>query len=172
MARTTEHFIWTGDYADRLELIKREASAATADTTPMLGGEVDPLTEIAERYEALKAEANEAGLRVVLRGLRDDEWDDLVEAHPPRTEGPRAESDASAMFNERTGTRALVAIGIVDPVLPSRTRFDDWVEENNLTRGDMTALAARVWNLTHGTGYADPKFLPPLPTRDDDENSE
>jgi len=169
VARTEEHFIWTDDYAARLNNLEHQARAAKEDSTPLLGGEADPLLEIAEQYEALKAEADAAGLRVVLRGLRDDEWDELIETHPPRTED-QFESDKKLGFNEKTGTRALVHAALVEPKFDSRSRFDDWIREHNLTRGDVAALGAKAWALTNGMGYSDPKSLRPLPTRDADED--
>ena len=165
MARTETHFIWTGDYAGRLAQLKAAADAAKDDRTPLTGGEEHPYDALAAEYEALKAEADAAGLRLVLRGLRDDEWDALVDAHPPRTDEPFAENDKAFGLNERTSLRPLIFAGLVEPKLETRSRFDDWVAEQDLSRGDLSTIALKVWALTNGTGGTDPKLLPPLPTR-------
>lgn len=168
--RTEEHFIWTGDYATRLSRLHAAAEAARDDKTPLLAGEEHPYDELAKEYEALKAEADEAGLRLILRGLRDDEWDDLVDAHPQRTEGPHAEGDKYLGLNERTALRPLLYAGLVEPRFDSRSRFDDWVAEQNLTRGDLNAAALKVWAMTNGSALQDPQLLSPLPTRVDGES--
>ena len=140
------------------------------DKTPLLNGEVDPYETLREQYEALRSEADANGHRLVLRGLRDDEWDDLVEAHPPRTDDKGAEEDKGLGFNKKTGLRALVFATIVEPEFPTRTRFDDWIAETGLTRGELTTIAAKSLRLTNGSGPVDPKSLPLWPTRDAEES--
>ena len=168
--RTEEHFIWTGDYATRLARLRAAAEAAREDKTPLINGEAHPYDEIAEEYEALKAEADGNGLRLVLRGLRDDEWDALVDEFPPRTDEAHAESDKAWGLNERTSLRPLVYAGLVEPRLASRAEFDAWVVEQGLTRGDLHGAAIKVWSMTNGGGLPDPQLLSPLPTRADDES--
>ena len=169
MARTEEHFIWTGDYAARLDRLRRAVAAAVADESPRLLNEGDPAAELAEEYEALKAEAEEKGLRVVLRGLSDIEWDDIADQHPPRTDETYADNDKELGFNERTGGRDIIAAALVEPRL-TRAEFDQWATDNSLTRGDIKALLMKAYRLTHGLGLTDPKSLAPLPTRSADEN--
>lgn len=170
MARTETHFIWTDDYADRLSNLHAAVAAASKDTTKRTLGEGDPVETLAAEYEALKAEAEESGHRIVLRGLRDDEWDALVDAHPPRTDDEHKDGDKALGFNERTGARHLVHAAMVEPKFDTRTRFDDWLRESDLTRGDVSAMALKAWRLTNGAGYTDPKLLPPLPIHGDGEN--
>lgn len=184
MARTTEHFIWTGDYADRVFQLANAVDAAEADISrltarledeqdsdePTLATEstttADDLAEaedardrLAVEYQTLKDEAETAGLRVTLRGLSDIEWDELIEKHPPRTEEPYAKGDAALGFNERKGGRDFVHTALVDPEFPSRAKFDAWVLEKDLTRGDIAAMVKKAWSLTNGMGYTDPKLL-------------
>ncbi len=166
MARTETHFIWVGDYAGRLAQLQAAADAAKDDATPLLGGEEHPYDVLARDYATLLEEAEAAGLRIVVRGLRDDEWDDLVDAHPPRTDEQFADGDKTLGFNERTGLRPLILAGLVEPAIDTRSRFDDWIAEHGLSRGDIKAVAFKVWALTNGVNAVDPKSLPPLPIRD------
>lgn len=184
MARTTEHFIWTDDYADRVHQLAAAIEAAEADISvlsarlkderdsdePALATEdtttADDLADaeearvhLAAEFQALKDEAEAAGLRVTLRGLSDIEWDDLTETHPPRTEEPYAKGDAALGFNERKGMREFVHTALVDPEFTSRSKFDAWVLEKGLTRGDLAAMGKKAWGLTNGMGYTDPKLL-------------
>ena len=170
MARTETHFIWTDDYADRLSVLRAAVDAATKDTSPRTLADGDPVGALSTEYAELKAEAEAAGHRVVLRGLRDDEWDDLVDAHPPRTDEAHKDGDKALGFNERTGARQLVFAALAEPKFETRTRFDDWLREHDLTRGDVSAMALKAWRLTNGAGYTDPKLLPPLPAPGDGEN--
>lgn len=172
MGRTAEHYIWTGDYADRLDAIEAAHKAALADRTPLTAGEQHPAEQLAEEYEQLKGEADNAGLRVMLRGLRDDEWDELVDAHPPRTEEPWAEQDKSLGFDEQSGLRDFVRAGLLSPKHETRSAFDAWIVEHDLGRGDLKMIAAKVWRMTNGGSSIDPKSLPPLPIRTADEPSE
>lgn len=171
MARTETHFIWTGDYADRIQKIMTAAEVAKDNPQEKYLNEPDSIRELSEDYERLKAEADEAGLRVVVRALTDDEWYEIVDAHPPRTEEPHADGDKALGFNERTGMRSLILAGLVDPDLSSLSALAAWVIEKQLGRGDLNRLGRAVWRLTNGTTTLDPKSLPPLPTPGDGESS-
>ena len=171
MARTEEHFIWTGDYADRISRLHAAAEAAKDDTTPSTLSEGDPIAELREEYDTLKAEADEAGLRIVVRALTDDEWYDFADNHPPRTEEPHVDGDKALGFNERAGMRSLILAGLVTPEFSSLPALATWVTEKQLGRGDLNRIGMAIWRLTNGTTSIDPKSLPPLPTRADAESS-
>lgn len=169
MARTKTLFIWTGDYADQIDRLYAAANAASADKTQRTADEGDPLGEIETEWRRLKDEADEAGLKVVVRGLSDDEWYDITDNHPARTEEPHAEGDKALGYNERTGLRPMILAGMVEPEFTSRAKFDAWVTEKGLSRGDLNMIGMTIWRLTNGQGPIDPKSLPPLRTPDDDE---
>jgi hypothetical protein len=171
MARTEEHFIWTGDYADRISRLHAAAEAAKDDTSPRSLADGDPIGELREEYDRLREEANDAGLRVVVRALTDDEWYDLTDNHPPRTEDPHKDGDKALGFNERTGMRSLILAGLVTPEFSSLSGLSAWVTDKQLGRGDLNRIGMAIWRLTNGTTSIDPKSLPPLPTRADGENS-
>lgn len=156
----------TEDYDDRLDALWRAAMEARDDTSAGTMDEGDPYLVLKAEYDELKAEAEAAGLRVSYRGLRDDEWDDLVERFPPRTEGPQAEGDKYLGFNEKEGKRALLLAGLVDPKFDNLSRLDEWIRKNDLPRGTVNGLALRIWQVTNGMGPTDPKSLPPSPTRE------
>lgn len=165
MPRTETHFIWTEDYADRLATLYAAVEAAAKEQQqPLLQNEAHPYDTLKDEYLSLKAEAEAAGHRVVVRGLRDDEWDALVAAHPPREEGPAAEGDKALGIDESTGMRPMILAALVEPKLESRSRFDDWIVEMEISRGELNAIGMKAWRLTNGMGLVDPKLLPPLPT--------
>ena len=170
MARTETHFIWTGDYVERLDRLLRAAEAAKDDKAPLLGGEEHPYDVLKAEYEALRAEADQNGQRVVVRGLDDAEWDELADAHPPRTDEAFAEKDAALGFNERAGMRPLIYAALVEPKFDSRAKFDEWVRSLGMTRGDLIALGMRAWRLTNEVDVLDPKSLRALPSRDAEQS--
>jgi len=184
MARTDEHFIWTGDYAERINRLAAAVAAAEADIAslaarlkeeqdsdePTLATESTTTAEelvearaardrLADDFRALRDEAEGAGLRVTLRGLSDLEWDEIVDKYPPRDEEQFAKGDRALGFNERKGARDFIRIALVDPEFSTRAKFDAWVAEKGLTRGDLAAMLKKAHILTNGMGYTDPKLL-------------
>lgn len=173
MARTTTHFVWTDDYADRLAVLRAQIEALSdRDSETAFLAEGSERSKLVEQYDELKEEAQEKGIRMVLRGLSDDEWDELVEKHPPRTDEANLENDKELGFNERTGMRALIYAALVEPSFDSRAKFDAWVTEKGFTRGDLIVAALKAGNLTNGVGPMDPKLLPPLPVQSAEPSSE
>jgi hypothetical protein len=184
MARTKTLILLNGDYSDRLDDLWRQAVAIEererdrqseqrednkGGTRRRLGAapqaEAAEYERISGEYDNLKAEAEAAGTHVTLRALRDDEWDELVEAHPARgDDDPAYDSDKALGFNEKTGRRALVQAGLVAPAFESRAKFDTWVRERELSRGDVETMALAVWNLTNRS-VMDPKSLPGFSSR-------
>ena len=92
MARTTTVHLLTGDYPDRLDAARRAAEAAAKDEAPRTMLDEDPYMVLVEEYEALKAEALEAGTTVEFEAVGRKTWRELKEKHPPahrRGRGPR-----------------------------------------------------------------------------------
>ena len=159
MARS-ETKIYLGATSIRLDELNRTiARAEQAGESGASGGarrvgEASDLTKLREEFAALTAEADQAGDYIVVRPLRDDEWDDLCDEHPPREEKRYADTDDALGFNARTGRRALIFAALVEPEIATRTEFDAWVERKELTRGELEGIALQVWQLTNRSPFA------------------
>jgi hypothetical protein len=158
MART-ETKIYLGAASIRLDELHRTiAQAERSEGAPTSGarrvGEASDVSKLREEFDTLRAEADEAGDYIVVRPLRDDEWDDLCDEHPPREEKRHADTDEALGFNARTGRRALIHAALVEPILATRKEFDSWVERKELTRGELEGVALQVWQLTNRTPFA------------------
>lgn len=159
MART-ETKIYLGATSIRLDELNRAIARAeqTGEAPVSSGarrvGEASDLTKMREEFAALTAEADEAGDYIVVRPLRDDEWDDLIDEHPPREEKRYADTDEALGFNAKTGRRALIFAALVEPALATRAEFDAWVERKELTRGELEGVALQVWQLTNRAPFA------------------
>lgn len=169
MASTDTYFVWTGDYAERLNRLYAAVELAAKDQgTASYLNEPDPFDKLSEEYAELLAEAQEAGHRIILRGLNDLEWDDFVEKYPPRTEPEDvAEADKLLGFNEKAGMRPLIYAALVEPKFDSLDDFNKWTIDIGVTRGDIfgtKGMGMKAWVQTNGSGV-DPKSLRPLPTR-------
>lgn len=168
MARTRTILLLTGDYADRLNVLYAAAKAAEADKSPRLLGDGDPYLELAAEYEALKAEAEADGLRVVLRDPGRKRFRDLRAKHPPRTgedvDPDTVKADRLAGMNIDAAEDDLLHISVIEPAFTSRAGFDEWLDE--LGEGEFQTLLRAAWELVNVAQF-DPKSLPPLPTRND-----
>lgn len=159
MART-ETKIYLGASSIRLDELHRQIARAeqATDAPPTSGprrvGQGSDLAALKEEFATLAAEADEAGDFIVVRPLRDDEWDDLCDAHPPRTEAPHADNDEALGFNARTGRRPFIFAALVEPALSTQAEFDAWVERKELTRGELEGIALQVWQLTNRAPFA------------------
>lgn len=158
MART-ETKIYLGAASIRLDELNRSiARAEQQGDAPASGarrvGEASDLAKMREEFASLAVEADEAGDYIVVRPLRDDEWDDLCDEHPPRDDKRYAESDDALGFNARTGRRALIFAALVEPEIATRSEFDAWVERKELTRGELEGIALQVWQLTNRSPFA------------------
>lgn len=158
MART-ETKIYLGSASIRLDELNRtiaqtERAEGQSSSGARRVGEASDVTKMREEFQALCAEADEAGDFIVVRPLRDDEWDDLCDEHPPREEKRHADSDEALGFNAKTGRRALIFAALVEPTLATRSEFDSWVERKELTRGELEGVALQVWQLTNRTPFA------------------
>lgn len=174
MARTTVVHLLTGDYPDRLEKMFREAKAAAESDAPRTA--LDD-AQLEEAYEALKAEALEAGTTVHLAGVGRKTWRTLKENHPPRSgEGvdPEvADQDRLAGVNADAVEDDLVyesirawqvETGGKDPNVSSRAAFDEWAD--TLSEGEWQVLVIRAWELANGARL-DPKDHLPSRTKSD-----
>ncbi len=158
MART-ETKIYLGSASIRLDELNRTiAQAERSEGAPASGarrvGEASDASKLREEFEQVRDEADAAGDFIVVRPLRDDEWDDLCDEHPPRDEKRHADSDEALGFNAKTGRRALIFAALVEPTLATRAEFDSWVEREELTRGELEGVALQVWQLTNRTPFA------------------
>lgn len=160
MART-ETKIYLGATSIRLDELHRQIARAK-QAGPEIGttdgprrvGQGSDVAKAEEEFDALSAEADEAGDFIVVRPLRDDEWDDLCDSHPPREEKRYADTDDALGFNAKTGRRALIFAALVEPTLATRAEFDSWVERKELTRGELEGVALQVWQLTNRAPFA------------------
>lgn len=169
MAQRATILLLTGDYPDRLNALWQAAQQAKQDETPLLAGELHPYEALRDDYEALKAEAERDGVRVVLEGVGRREWRRLREAHPPRTEGDEdtVKADRTARVNVDTVEDDLVFASLVEPEFETREAFDEWADA--LSEGEWQTVLRRSFGLANIAQY-DPKALPPLPTRSSDES--
>jgi hypothetical protein len=173
MAQTSTIILLTGDYAERLVQLADAASRAEKDDATLLMGERHPREVIAEEYEALKAEAEQAARdadRVVtLTAVGRKRWRELKAAHPPRTDGdPEAvKGDRLAGVNTESVEDDLVHASVTTPTLTSRAAFDEWADA--LSEGEWQTILLRAWQLANGASV-DPKSLPPWRTPSGAEN--
>ncbi|WP_346536941.1 hypothetical protein [Micromonospora sp. DPT] len=81
--------------------------------------------ELRDRLAALRAQLDEYALELRVRALDDDEWQRLVDAHPPRRKTDIDEADvrdAKSGWNTTTFPRALLRAATVEPRLDD----EDW----------------------------------------------
>lgn len=186
MARTDSFLLLTGDYASRLDKLYSAAMQAKDDAEKERGeprrlGE-DPVEELSAQYEALRAEAEAAGIRVTLRDLTRPEWKQLKADHPPRVDGdPEAQkADRIAGFNSDEAEDDLVYGSLLRVTeagettewrdesgkpLRSRAAFDEWF--NGLSHADSAAVVSRAWQ-HNNFARVDPKSLGSSATRTTD----
>lgn len=168
MARSTTVHLLTGDYSDRLEDLWKAALAAADDKTPRTALEADPFETLKAEYDALKAEAIEAGITVDLVAVGRGVWRKLKEQHPPRVgDGVDAEivkQDRLAGVNTDSVEDDLVRASLVSPEFKTRADFDDWAD--TLSEGEWQQVVIRAWELANGARL-DPKELPSSLTRSD-----
>jgi hypothetical protein len=169
MAQTATITLLTGDYPDRLNTLWQAAQAAKEDKGELLAGEEHPFDVLAREYADLKAEAEENGLRVVIKAVGRREWRRLKEAHPPRTDGDPevVKGDRLAGVNTSTVEDDLVHASLLEPAFSSRAAYDDWADD--LSEGEFQTILRRAWELANIAQY-DPKSLPASPTRSNGES--
>ncbi|WP_294567618.1 hypothetical protein [uncultured Arthrobacter sp.] len=159
MAQTATIRLLTGDYPDRLNSLWAAAMAAQNDKTPRTLADEDPFDVLSREYEALKAEAEEAGLSVTIKAVGRREWRTLKQNHPARVEGDpeTIKGDRLAGLNTSTVEDDLVYASLVSPEFTSRAAYDEWADA--LSEGEFQTILTRAWQLANVAQY-DPKSLP------------
>lgn len=192
MAQQTTLTLLSGDYPQRLLKLAEAAYAAREDTIELLAGEVHPAEQLAEEYEALRVEAEEAGLHVRLEAVGRKVWRRLKVAHPVRSEADSdadtAKADRRAGVNTDTVEDDLAHASVVEPseykcaqdqadrsaactiANPCTTRaaYTKWAEDD-LSEGEFQQVLQKAWVLSQ-SAVIDPKALPSWQTPSVDEN--
>ena len=111
--------LYPGNYQAELnELMERalEAERNKKAAGPRRAGQKSVTTadDLAEEYDAKLAEAEAAGVEVVLREISNMEWERLLEAHPPRDGDAR---DLAVGYDRPAFQRALVEAAIGDAAI-------------------------------------------------------
>lgn len=117
--RTATLPLYGGDYQQRIydleqQLDAAETRARKTKDAPLLLGEESEVDRLTREHDALVAEANADGrLVVTVQALRREQWNDLVQAHPPRTDESvpeeRRKGDEAVGVNEETFAPALLS---------------------------------------------------------------
>jgi hypothetical protein len=163
-----------GDYAERLDRLYDAIQEAQNDAPGDEGGvprtmmEQDPVAELSEEYEALKAEAEaearEGRREVKMLAVGRRQWREFREKYPPRTEGADEDIRADKLYGLNTDAAEdeVVYASIVEPEFKSRDAFDEWADD--LSPGEWKHLAEHAWGLAIGV-RSDPKSPPGSSTR-------
>ncbi|MEU4570730.1 hypothetical protein [Micromonospora sp. NPDC023956] len=111
-------------------------------------------TVLRERVDQLRDRLDEYALKLTVRALSDDEWQRLVDAHPPRRKTDNTDGDprdAESGWNTTTFPGALLRAGTVAPELDE----EDWANllgadghPGVLTHPQVQAAAAEVLALS------------------------
>lgn len=182
----------TGDYPQRLEDLKDAAYAARDDKITLYANERHPAEILAEEHEALRIEAEEAGLVVTLEAVGRKSWRRLKAAHPVRTEPDvdvdTARVDRRAGVNTDTVEDDLLHASVVEPSeykcahdqpdqsaactvgngCSTRAAYTKWAGDD-LSEGEFQKVLTIAWGLSQ-TAAVGPKALPSWQTPSDDEN--
>jgi hypothetical protein len=112
------------------------------------------VAELRARVEQLRAQLDECALTLTVRALSDDEWQCLVDEHPPRRKTDRSDGDprdAEAGWNTTTFPAGLLRAGTVAPDLDE----EDWAnllgvdgQPGVLTHPQVEEAAAEVLALS------------------------
>ncbi|GHJ11219.1 hypothetical protein TPA0907_55860 [Micromonospora humidisoli] len=105
------------------DLEEAESAETPAPADSLEGGSA--VVELRERVDQLRAQLDEHSLELTVRALDDDEWQRLVDEHPPRRATDTTEADprdAKYGWNASTFPRALLRAATVAPVLDD----EDW----------------------------------------------
>lgn len=182
MAQTIRRVFPDGDYPQRLqelwsalEMAQKAEQDGKAPT--LLAGETPASEQLAEEYQALRAEAEadaEAKRRVVvLRALGRKAWRDLREKHPPRVKSDEVDEDTAkgdqlAGVNTDTVEDDLVCATVEQPEFSSRAAFDEWAD-SDISEGEFKVLLLDAWSLVNRAQF-DPKSLPASRSQRSDTN--
>ncbi|MBQ1064470.1 hypothetical protein [Micromonospora sp. C41] len=109
---------------------------------------------LTERMQEIRAQLDECALTFRLRALDGDEWQRLVDEHPPRRKTGTEEADprdAQAVWNTSTFPRALLRAATVEPQLDDedwRLLLGDESTRSKLTEPQITDAANAVARLS------------------------
>jgi hypothetical protein len=117
--RTATLPLYGGDYQQRVYDLEQQLDAAEerakkAQDGPRLLSEESEVERLTREHDELVAEAERDGRIVVtVQALRREQWNDLVQAHPPRTDESvpedRRKGDEAVGVNEDTFAPALLS---------------------------------------------------------------
>ena len=167
--RTATVTILGEDYAERIGQLARAAEDARRredeqaalreqgdhDNPAQRMGQRSTSTEkpksvrLAEEHDALVAEAEAEGIKVVVKALGRKVWNALVAAHPPR---PDNDEDEAAGVNEDTFKEALVCGGTV--TIGGREEPYRSILSPDLSDEDLDALSAVDFDRLYITAFA------------------
>lgn len=156
---------WQQRLADALEAVERAERVTKVPGPPQTldeAGDSDAYLAAVDAYNALRNQAiSEGVVRVTVQRMDPEAWEDLVAAHPPRTdpEVPEAtrKSDAAVGVNERTFCRPLVLASVVK-IEPEMTVEELLAGVSSKQLGDIYDAAFLA---NRGRGF-DPKAAPAL----------
>ncbi|GAA1164113.1 hypothetical protein F4556_002358 [Kitasatospora gansuensis] len=137
--RTTVTLYLAGDLAGQIQDLERSL-ADVGTWSPSSMADADPRREIAEQIADLQGQLRCSAADFRLQALPDEEWSDLLAAHPGR--------HAEEGFNPVTLSPALVAACCVDPVMTEDEYRGLCQVINHGQREDLEAAAWRVNNDT------------------------
>jgi hypothetical protein len=155
--RTETVVILQGD--DEAALRQARAKAESLDpkkkpAAPRLLSDASPdaaYAEAAAEADRIADEANERGIKVVMRSLGRRTWRDLVAKHPPRENEP---GDDRMGVNADTFGEEIVVACMVSPEFGRDADRDEFLD--NLSEAQFGLLENVAWSLNTRTG-ADPK---------------
>lgn len=113
-----------------------------------------PAAAAREQAAQLRAQLDECALDLTVRALSDDEWQRLVDEHPPRRKTDTADADprdAEAAWNTSTFPGALLRAATVAPDLDDedwQTLLGDVLNPGVLTRAQVQDAASAVLALS------------------------
>lgn len=171
MAQTLTRTFPDGDYPQRLSEAWAALEAARKDeqdgkALPLLNGELSPVEQLADEYQALKDEADadaaEKRRVVTLRAVGRQVWRDLKVKHPARVKSETVDEETAkgdrlaGVDTDSIGDDLLFA-SIQDPKFTSRGDYDEWLDA--LSEGEFQTLLTDAWRLVNVAQF-DPKSLP------------
>ncbi|MER6575831.1 hypothetical protein [Nonomuraea sp. NPDC001023] len=120
------------------EQAEAELDAARRSDTGSLAGVSAAAKAAAKRVQEIEAEMDEHTVPILLRARTQQEWSDLVAAHPPR------EDSDDGLWNGKTFSRALLAASAVAPEMSVE---DASALVDKLTLGQWNSLQEVLFNL-------------------------
>ncbi|WP_435233369.1 hypothetical protein [Micromonospora aurantiaca (nom. illeg.)] len=140
---------------DEYETLQERLDEITKEGAPGDSLEGNPQRDqMMARMQEIRAQLDECALTLRLRALDGDEWQRLVDEHPPRRKAGAEEADprdATAVWNTSTFPRALLRAATVEPQLDDedwRLLLGDESTRSKLTDPQITDAANTVARLS------------------------